>query len=289
MKKVIIFLTAVVFSVTVYAESSVWKLTSDNNNFYIAGSCHVLSKSDYPLPEEFEAAYKNVDQVVFETDIDKLMSPQNQLLLISKGMYTGNDTLENKLPKKAYESLVKYCNDNSIPINIIQKLKPWMATLTLMFIELEKIGITPEDGLELYFNEKIKRDGKKTGGLEGAKEHIEAISSIEEELDEAIIENFVQEVEELLVVIQDIIKSWKQGDESKIDEYLTGSLRKEHPRLYKRLVTDRNRSWISTLEDLINSGERILVIVGVGHLVGEDSVINLLKSKGYKIEKLNKK
>ena len=86
-----------------------------------SGSCHVLSKSDYPLPEEFETAYKNVDQVVFETDIDELRSPQNQLLLISKGMYTGNDTLENKLPKKAYESLVKYCNDNTIPINIIQK------------------------------------------------------------------------------------------------------------------------------------------------------------------------
>jgi uncharacterized protein YbaP (TraB family) len=36
----------------------------------------------------------------------------------------------------------------------------------------------------------------------------------------------------------------------------------------------------------MDSGKRTLVIVGVGHLVGKDSVINLLKSKGYKIKKM---
>ncbi len=95
MKKVIIFLIAVVFSVTAYAESSVWKLNSDiNGNFYIAGSCHVLSKSDYPLPDEFESAYVNVDRVIFETDLEALMSPEIQLLMVRNGTYTGNAPLQ---------------------------------------------------------------------------------------------------------------------------------------------------------------------------------------------------
>jgi len=37
---------------------------------------------------------------------------------------------------------------------------------------------------------------------------------------------------------------------------------------------------------LMDSGKSTLVIVGVGHLVGEDSVINLLKSRGYKVKKM---
>jgi uncharacterized protein YbaP (TraB family) len=159
--------------------------------------------------------------------------------------------------------------------------------MTLLAIELEKNGIYSADGLELYLSEKTKRDGKNTGGLEGVQEHIEIISSFEEALDESIIENFVQEIEELHVTAKDIIKSWKAGDEAKINEYISGRLRKEYPKLYERIIVDRNRRWISPLEDLINSGERTLVVVGVGHLAGEDSVINLLKSKGYKIEKLN--
>jgi uncharacterized protein YbaP (TraB family) len=63
-------------------------------------------------------------------------------------------------------------------------------------------------------------------------------------------------------------------------------MRKEFPKLYKRLLTDRNGDWISRLETLMDSGKRTLVIVGVGHLVGEKSVINLLKSRGYKIKKM---
>ena len=58
MKKLIIVLIAIAFSTTLYAESSVWKLTTGNGSFSLAGSCHLLRKSDYPLPGEFEAAYK---------------------------------------------------------------------------------------------------------------------------------------------------------------------------------------------------------------------------------------
>jgi len=287
MKKVIIFLIAVVFSVTAYAESSVWKLNSDiNGNFYIAGSCHVLSKSDYPLPDEFESAYVNVDRVIFETDLEALMSPEIQFLMVRNGTYTGNDTLEKKLSKKAYATIAKYCNDNAIPIDILQKLKPWMVALSLLFFELEKIGVTPADGLEMYFNEKAKKDGKNTGGLEDVKEHVKYVTSMEEELDEAIIESFAKEIEELHVMMKDIIKSWKAGDEAGLIEYLSESLRNDFPKLHKRIIIDRNRNWISPIEDLINSGKRTLVVVGVGHLVGEKSVINLLSSKGYKIEKL---
>ncbi len=286
MKRVIIVLIALVFSTTVYAESSVWELDADNGTFYLAGSCHVLRKSDYPLPEEFESAYDDADQVIFETDIDAFMSPDIQLLLISKGMYTGGDTLEKKLSKKAYDSLVKYCNDRSMSIELFQSFKPWMVTMTLLLLELEKNGISPADGLDLYFSNKAKKDGKQTGGLEDVYRHIELVSSLEEEFDESIVESFIRDAGELRVMMEGLIKSWRVGDEAGIDKFISDDMRKEYPKLYKRLLTDRNRDWIPHLEDLIDSGKKTLVIVGVGHLVGKDSVINLLKSRGYKLKKM---
>jgi len=287
MKKLIImFIAIVLFSTAVYAESSVWKLDADNGSFYLAGSCHVLRKSDYPLPEEFESAYDDADQVIFETDIDAFMSPDIQLLLISKGMYTGGDTLEKKLSKKAYDSLVKYCNDRSMSIELFQNFKPWMVTMTLLLLELEKNGISPADGLDLYFSNKAKKDGKQTGGLEDVYRHIELVSSLEEEFDESIVESFIRDAGEVRVIMEGLIKSWRAGDEIWIDEYLSENVRKEFPKLYKRLLTDRNRGWIPHLETLMDSGKRTLVIVGVGHLVGEDSVIDLLKARGYKLKKM---
>ena len=287
MKKLImVLIITLVFSSTVYAESSVWKLIADKGTFYLAGSCHVLRKSDYPLPEEFELAYGDVDQVIFETDLEALMRPDIQFLLMSKGMYTGGETLEKKLSKKTYESLVKFCNDKAIPIALFQSFKPWLLTMTLMAMELEKNGISPRDGVDLYFSNKAKNDGKNTGGLEDIHKHIELVSSMEEDLDESVIESFLQELEELQVIMDGLIKSWRAGDEAGIDKFISENMRKEYPELYKRLLADRNRDWIPHLEALMDSGKRTLVIVGVGHLVGEDSVINLLKSRGYKLKKM---
>ena len=286
MKKLIIVLVTLVFSTTVYAESSVWKLKVDKGTFYLAGSCHVLKKSDYPLPEEFESAYDNVDQVIFETELDELMRPDIQFLLMSKGMYTGGETLEEMLSKKAYESLVEFCNDKSIPIALFQGFKPWLLTMTLMAMELEKNGISPRDGVDMYFSNKAKKDGKNTGGLEDIHKHIELVSSLEEDLDESVIKSFIQELEELQDIMDGLIKSWRVGDEAGIDKFLSENIRKEYPKLYNRFIIDRNRDWIPHLEALISSGTRTLVIVGVGHLVGKNSVINLLKSKGYKVKKM---
>jgi len=285
-KLIIIFFITIVSSTTVYAESSVWKLDANNGSFYLAGSCHVLRKSDYPLPEEFESAYEDTDQVIFETDIEALVNPDIQLLLISKGMYTGGDTLEKKLSKKAYGSLVKFCQERSMSIALFQKFKPWMVTMALLAFELEKNGISAADGLDMYFSNRAGKDGKQKGELEDVYKHIELVSSLDEEFDDSIIESFIQEVVELQVIMDGLIKSWRIGDEAGIEKYLSETMCKEYPGLYKRFIIDRNRDWIPRLESLMNSGKRTLVIVGVGHLVGEESVINLLRSRGYKIKKL---
>jgi hypothetical protein len=201
-------------------------------------------------------------------------------------MYTGGETLEKKLSKKSYESLVKFCNDKAIPIALFQSFKPWLLTMTLMAMELEKNGISPNDGLDLYFSNKAKKDGKDTGGLEDVHKHIELVASLDEDLDESVIESFLHELEELQVIMNGLIKSWRAGNEAGIDKFLSENMRVEYPKLYNRLIIDRNRDWMPHLETLIGSGKKTLVIVGVGHLVGKNSVINLLKSKGYKVKKM---
>jgi uncharacterized protein YbaP (TraB family) len=42
----------------------------------------------------------------------------------------------------------------------------------------------------------------------------------------------------------------------------------------------RNRKWIPKIEALLNDDKNYLVIVGTGHLVGQGSVIELLKRDG---------
>ncbi len=58
-----------------------------------------------------------------------------------------------------------------------------------MRIYRRKNGIKSADGLDLYFYNKAKRDGKQTGGLEDVYRHVELIASLEEEIEESIYQN----------------------------------------------------------------------------------------------------
>jgi uncharacterized protein YbaP (TraB family) len=52
------------------------------------------------------------------------------------------------------------------------------------------------------------------------------------------------------------------------------------PALYQSLLVGRNRKWIARIERLLDDDKNYLVIVGTAHLVGRDSVIDLLKKDG---------
>ena len=80
----------------------------------------------------------------------------------------------------------------------------------------------------------------------------------------------------------DLLKAWQTGDAAKLEKLLNEA-KEEAPAIYKRLVTDRNRTWLPKLEELARGKENAIVIVGAGHLVGTNGVVELLKRKGYRV------
>jgi uncharacterized protein YbaP (TraB family) len=54
----------------------------------------------------------------------------------------------------------------------------------------------------------------------------------------------------------------------------------------ERLLYERNRNWIPGIEMLLAGERTAIVVVGVGHLAGEGSVIDLLRQRGYTVTQL---
>ena len=55
------------------------------------------------------------------------------------------------------------------------------------------------------------------------------------------------------------------------------------PELYRPLTEDRNRAWVVQLVDLLDDRDDYLVVVGALHLVGRNSVVDLLRQRGYSV------
>ena len=83
--------------------------------------------------------------------------------------------------------------------------------------------------------------------------------------------------------VETMIGAWRTGDTAALEKLLTEGT-DEAPEIRERLLVERNRNWIPHIEKCLAAGERCFVVVGAAHLVGSDSVVDLLQKAGYKVE-----
>jgi uncharacterized protein YbaP (TraB family) len=81
----------------------------------------------------------------------------------------------------------------------------------------------------------------------------------------------------------DMLAYWESGAAENLFHLMNKSF-EEHPGLRDKLLIRRNKRWVSGIEALMKENKNILVIVGAGHLVGPDSLVDLLKKKGYSVK-----
>ena len=271
---------------SVAADTSLWKVQLHKSVTYIGGTCHVLRKMDYPLPEEFVKAYEDSDVIVFETQLEELNTPKTQEMIIRKGIYNDELSLDKVLSTQTYDLLRQYCEASGIPVFSLNKLKPSLVVLTLLGLELQKLGIN-QTGVDHYFHHKATMDGKKIEGLESVEEQIEFVLSMGEGSEDDFIDNSIKDLKKTRQIISELIAAWKQGDEEKLYKLYIAPMKKDYPNLYATLIAERNREWLPIIERYLQTPQNELILVGVGHLVGKDEIIDYLRRSGYRINKLD--
>jgi uncharacterized protein len=286
MKRVILSIAMVVFACTwASAESSVWKAQKDNSVIYLGGTCHILRETDYPLPPEFEKAYKASEIVVFETDLAKLQDPATQQKLLTQAMYTDGSTIDKHLSAQTYDELRTYCESNNIPLKAFSQFKPSMLMVTLTFMEFMKMGVT-QQGVDQFFYGLANKDKKGVEGLETVDEQINYILSMADGNEDEFVTYSIKDLKTIKQQFKILADAWRKGDTEKLDALMVSEIKTRQPKLYKKLITDRNRNWLPLIDAYQKTPRTEFILVGVGHLVGPDGIIETLKKKGYKVDKL---
>ena len=267
------------------AESCLWKATSSKGTLYIQGSSHVLKKENYPLAPAIEEAYSKSTALVLEVDMAEMISPQTQQLILGKATLAQPDTLQTVLKPETYESLSAACTDSGLPIAAIHQFKPWFATMTLTIVKMQKLGFDQQLGLDQYFYNKAVADSKKVIGLETIDFQISLFDSLANENPDDFVNRSLADLKLLDTQITELIKAWETGDTETLDRLMSKSF-EGYPDLHAKFITARNKAWVKQLTKMIKDDETYMVVVGAGHLPGDEGVINLLKKKGFAIEQL---
>ena len=287
MKKITLSITFfIILSASAYAETSLWKVQNNAFTTYLGGTIHILRTSDYPLPKEFQKAYADSDTVIFETDLEKFNSAESQQKLLGKVMYTGGLNLQKVLSPEVYDRLKNYCDEAGVPIASMNQFKPSIVVLSLVVLELKKMGID-QRGIDLYFHQQATVDGKKTAGLETVDQQIEYISSMGEGNEDDFILHSLKDLNKTRQIFNQLIDGWKKGNEKEMSELLVEQFKTDYPALYSTLIVERNHAWLPKIEAYLRTPQKEFVLIGTGHLIGEDGIVHDLKKRGYRVEKFH--
>lgn len=266
-----------------FAETSLWKVSKGDSVLYIAGTIHMLSISDYPLPAEFERAYKQSHTIVFETDLAAMAQPEVQQQLLQRLMYQNGKTLKDDLRAETYQVLVDYVTSKGLMIESLNQFKSPLVMITLLMAELHNLGMA-DTGVDSYFNSKAIADGKMLDKLESVQVQLEVIANMGKGHEDEMILSTIDEMKVLPDIMDDMKKAWRTGDVKQLEKIGLTSMKADFPDLYRLLLVERNNSWIPKIEAFLKTPETEFVLVGALHLVANAGVISKLRNLGYSVE-----
>ena len=270
-------------------KSCVWRVTNAKAPFYLVGSIHALSKSDYPLPAPYEIALRNSKRFLFEFDPTKHLEFERKFE--AAGKYPPGQDIRSKIDPE----LLAWLRQNVATVKPDNRptkrerarnfdsefcYKPW-------WIAQHLVGpvTSLSHGLDNYFVDSATKEKKEIAGLESVNEHVAVMGGLCDRDSEFILRDALDQPRNAEKEFSRMHKAWLKGDTNALWAG-DSRLRKQAPWIAARFVDDRNLKWIPRIEAELKTGKPTAIVAGALHFSGPNSVIKLLEKRGYKIEQL---
>lgn len=288
MSRTIILATLLLLAtVPAHAEDKhfLWRVSKGGNSLYIAGSVHVLRPSDYPLPAVMEQAFSGSAGLVEEINLADMDAESIQMDMLKAGSYQDGRSLKGVLPADEYQKVAKRAGEEGLDMDMLDGLKPWLVSLTLLDNQLAKSGYAAEDGADMHFAGEATAQQKPVIGLEQPDFQVGLLAGLSDKDQQVLLQQALDESAGFDVEMKQLLAAWHNGDTAALQQELTKEFG-GYPEVYQAMLVARNQAWMPKLEALLASGKQYFVVVGALHLVGPDGVLARFEKDGYKVEQL---
>jgi hypothetical protein len=265
-------------------KSFLWRVQSATTTVYLLGSIHFLKQQSYPLPEAIESAYEASDVLVVEANVNDI-GKLDLTTLMDRAFYRGEDGVQKHVSHETYEWIKRETQSLGIPLELAQKQKPWLLTLSLQALELMRLGYHPRLGVDYHFLSKAQGK-KKILELESLEEQIKLLSGFSDREQELFLLYTLKNLRFIAGQVDALARAWAHGDAQTVESILAKNAKHDVTlaRIYEKLLDERNVKMGSKIEGYLSSGGSYFVIVGAGHLVGDQGIVEILRAKGYGVE-----
>jgi uncharacterized protein YbaP (TraB family) len=250
------------------------------------GSVHLLPPGLDWQPPQLRDALARADEVWFEIPNDDAANLAAQQASLATGLQPQGHTLSDDLQPADRTRLAMAARACGLPVEGLDHLKPWLADVTLSVASYRLAGARLSDGVERQLAAEVPASAQRRA-FETPAEQVGYLAGAAIPDQVASLRETLGEVEEGPAGYQRLVQAWLDGDAGAISKEALQPMMREAPAIYRALVVERNQRWTQVIAARLAGSGRAVVIVGVGHLVGPDSVPALLRARGVVVERLS--
>jgi uncharacterized protein YbaP (TraB family) len=264
-----------------------WQISDEDNSVYLLGSFHMLKAEDYPLAAAVNQAFDDAEKVYFEVSPAELNDPDQIKAIMQMGFFTSGATLQQSLSAETWSRLQKYCEENRLPLDTFQTMKPWLAAVTIASLEIAKSGYLPDLGLDKHYMAMADIARKETVGLETLSQQLGVFDRMNPKEQELFLNQTLTDMQDPRH-LHELHERWRNGDAEGLLQLLRQDTVNEIPEFYQRLNSARNRAWLPQISAFLRENKKgnALVVVGSLHLLGDDGLVELLKQQGFSVVRM---
>lgn len=265
-----------------------WKVSDSNSHVWVLGSIHMADSTLYPLPQAIMLAFDSASALAVEINIsDTVQAMDVTRRMMQAGVYGAGERLVDHIPDTMAKSIDSLMQVWDLPFAALNTLKPWLASVRISALAIERTGIAAQHGIDVHLLEKTHEKSLPVVSLETASQQAEIFGGLPDSTQVRMLEWTMQSVVRIDDMVDSLFLHWKNGDSAALHDLVFGDEfdRPEFATLRDRVYTQRNRVMAKGIAQMLQDDRPVFVVVGAAHLLGPQSVLELLAEQGMRVEK----
>lgn len=261
---------------------ALWRVADADTTVYIFGAADLLPPDAQWRSTAVTDALGQANQVILETD----ESPEAQAALGAViqeiGLYRDGKTLREVLNTAQEAEIGAVTQSFGAPLSALDRLKPWLAGIQIGALNAQRQGYQTWSSGLAQLRADAKGADKAVSFLEPDRRTIlRIINNLPEETHINMLLTAARQARDKPAQATETAPHYLAGDIEALTLMYHGEGQWADQRLYDALLVERNREWAKGIETLLENHDGVIFFaVGVGHVLGADSLQEMLKTRG---------
>jgi hypothetical protein len=256
-----------------------------DSTMYLYGTIHLRKQGDPWGAPEVEAALAQADEIWTELEISPEVEARGQQLTMQYGL-SRERPLSSWLSAEENQRLAATAQGLGLQAQALEPMRPWLAGLTLSIVPAMRAGYDPQAGVDRAVDAFGDANGKRMRAFETMEEQLGFFANLSDDLQRQMLLEAIDEAGRSVEVFDTMSAVWERGDLGVLETMMNDQMREEYPEVFEVLMTRRNNAWMTTLMQELEGSGVDFIAVGAGHLVGDVGLIEQLRARGVRVERV---